>query len=445
MPRSKRIKFIKTVYRPYTPFYSSLYQAAYQNKKIFKTFFKFNYSMPDMMTLDGFCYYPEYHLVGFGDKVLKRLKESRGYWEGLKKETLKRERNLNKAVKKDLPRFLKAFQEYMPTLAIYFILDDRIESLVNGLILNKADSAKTAELMAKLNVPLLDNFDKKGKLLLLQTCDPRQYIKQYGWQGSRYGHLNEFPLERAVQLLKELKRDNYLKKSNLEKDSIRKAVKEAKQLVGSDKAYLIDVMQFFIYYRTQRTDIMNKVAYQYAPKLKKLASDKGITYNDLIYCSYLEVVKNKIPDLKVIRQRQAGFTTATSPESLKIYSGLAHKKLVARYNNFQNVTTKEIKGRSAYGGKVCGQVQIINNKADLAKVQTGNILITYMTTTEMIQAMKKAAAFVTDEGGITCHAAILAREMKKPCIIGTKNATKIFKNGDRVEVNAESGTVRVIK
>lgn len=59
-------------------------------------------------------------------------------------------------------------------------------------------------------------------------------------------------------------------------------------------------------------------------------------------------------------------------------------------------------------------------------------------------AMKKAVAFVTDEGGITSHAAIIAREMKKPCIIGTKIATKVLRDGDLVEVDANKGIVRKI-
>jgi pyruvate,water dikinase len=59
--------------------------------------------------------------------------------------------------------------------------------------------------------------------------------------------------------------------------------------------------------------------------------------------------------------------------------------------------------------------------------------------------MEKAAAFVTDQGGITSHAAIVAREMKKPCIIGTKIATKVFKDGDIMEVDANKGIIRKIK
>ncbi len=62
-----------------------------------------------------------------------------------------------------------------------------------------------------------------------------------------------------------------------------------------------------------------------------------------------------------------------------------------------------------------------------------------------MSALKRAAAFVTDEGGITCHAAIVAREMKKTCIIGTKIATKVLKDGDLVEVDAKKGIVRKLK
>ncbi|MFH0829450.1 MAG: PEP-utilizing enzyme [Candidatus Kerfeldbacteria bacterium] len=61
-----------------------------------------------------------------------------------------------------------------------------------------------------------------------------------------------------------------------------------------------------------------------------------------------------------------------------------------------------------------------------------------------LAVMKKAAAFVTDEGGLTCHAAIVAREMHKPCIVGTKHATHALKNGDLVEVDANRGLVKKV-
>ena len=68
-----------------------------------------------------------------------------------------------------------------------------------------------------------------------------------------------------------------------------------------------------------------------------------------------------------------------------------------------------------------------------------------MTRPEYLPAMKKAAGFITDEGGITCHAAIVAREMRKPCVIGTKNATKVIKDGDLVEVKASHGQIIILE
>jgi len=81
----------------------------------------------------------------------------------------------------------------------------------------------------------------------------------------------------------------------------------------------------------------------------------------------------------------------------------------------------------------------------LGEIQQGEVLVTTMTSPEFVPAMHKAAAIVTDEGGVLCHAAIVAREMKKPCIIGTKIATKILKDGSLVEVNTKEGFVKIIK
>jgi len=107
-------------------------------------------------------------------------------------------------------------------------------------------------------------------------------------------------------------------------------------------------------------------------------------------------------------------------------------------------TVNELKGQIANKGKVSGQVRIVKNRKHAALVGDGDIIVSPMTTPDFIDAMKRAAAFVTDEGGVTCHAAIVAREMKKPCIIGTKTATQVFKDGDMIEVDAQQGIVRVL-
>ena len=78
------------------------------------------------------------------------------------------------------------------------------------------------------------------------------------------------------------------------------------------------------------------------------------------------------------------------------------------------------------------------------KMKDGDILVSISTQPDLLPAMKKAAAFITDQGGVTSHAAIVAREMKTPCVIATKIATKVLKDGDIVEVDADKGIVRKI-
>jgi pyruvate,water dikinase len=70
------------------------------------------------------------------------------------------------------------------------------------------------------------------------------------------------------------------------------------------------------------------------------------------------------------------------------------------------------------------------------------VIVAEMTNPDYVPWMKRAAAFVTDEGGMTCHAGIVARELGKPCVVGTKIATKVFKDGDMLEVDAMNGLVR---
>ena len=109
-----------------------------------------------------------------------------------------------------------------------------------------------------------------------------------------------------------------------------------------------------------------------------------------------------------------------------------------------DTSVKKIKGVCAYPGKVKGVVKIVNDESDMSKFNAGDILLSTSTMPKIIPAMKKAAAIVTDSGGITCHAAIVSRELKVPCVIGTKIATKVLKDGDLVEVDAEKGIVRKI-
>lgn len=105
---------------------------------------------------------------------------------------------------------------------------------------------------------------------------------------------------------------------------------------------------------------------------------------------------------------------------------------------------RDVKGQVGYPGVARGRVRIVRKREEASMVAEGDIVVSPMTTPHFLEAIKRAAAIVTDEGGITCHAAILAREMKKPCVVGTRFATQVFKSGDMVEVDADKGVVRLL-
>ena len=98
-------------------------------------------------------------------------------------------------------------------------------------------------------------------------------------------------------------------------------------------------------------------------------------------------------------------------------------------------------GLPASHGVISGTVKIVHDMDELDKVQPGDIMVTKMTDPDFVPAMKRAAAIVTDEGGMTSHAAIVSREMGVPCIVGTGKASKTLHDGDKITVDATHGKV----
>lgn len=105
---------------------------------------------------------------------------------------------------------------------------------------------------------------------------------------------------------------------------------------------------------------------------------------------------------------------------------------------------EEIKGTIAQRGFVQGKARIILNQSQFKEFKEGDVLITSMTRPEFVPLMKKAKAIITDEGGLTCHATIISRELKKPCIVGTKNASRLIKNDDLIQIDANNGTITIL-
>lgn len=105
----------------------------------------------------------------------------------------------------------------------------------------------------------------------------------------------------------------------------------------------------------------------------------------------------------------------------------------------------ELNGSIACKGIARGRVKIVVLPEDISKIEAGDIMVAPETSPDFLVGMKRAAAVITEVGGITSHAAIVSRELGVPCIIGVKQATRVLKDGDLVEVDAEKGVIRRLK
>jgi phosphohistidine swiveling domain-containing protein len=157
--------------------------------------------------------------------------------------------------------------------------------------------------------------------------------------------------------------------------------------------------------------------------------------------------KNYKPDLEKARERVGGYLLMRKNGSdLIVASGEEMEQIIVReFGDRKSDLVKTAKGIVSCAGKISGRAVIVRTKHDLRRVFSGAILIAVTTNPDFVPAMRKSKAIITDEGGLTSHASIVSRELKVPCIVGTKNATKVFKDGDFVEVDAERGIVKLIK
>ena len=156
-----------------------------------------------------------------------------------------------------------------------------------------------------------------------------------------------------------------------------------------------------------------------------------------------DIVNPEKINTKILEERLNGFIYYQG----KMYKPNLKDFCDKRYlyvEDWDNNNEGVIHGVTAYPGKCTGIVKLIYSKEDFETFNAGDIIVSPMTTPKFTGIMKIASGIITDEGGVTCHAAIVARELKKPCLIGCKNATKVLKNGMKVELDSTSGTITII-
>lgn len=216
---------------------------------------------------------------------------------------------------------------------------------------------------------------------------------------------------------------------------------------SNDLSYLL-MAKKFVFIKDARDDFRRYGVYHALPLFNEIAIRMDIKRKEVSYLKSQEVIDflegRKIIEKEELAERQKGFVLYLNHKNeLTCLQGKTISKILKAFHISQeNESVKEIVGMVASRGKVIGNVVLIKGIKDLVKVKQGDVLVAITTHPDFVPAMRKASAIVTDEGGITSHAAIVSREFGLPCIVGTKHATKLFKNGDQVEVDAITGRIK---
>lgn len=158
-----------------------------------------------------------------------------------------------------------------------------------------------------------------------------------------------------------------------------------------------------------------------------------------------EIFSKKIPPKNELEKRKKKYFYTLDKLYIDKTIEDIEKMFGIKLERASSKTINEFSGQIGYKGKVQGIARKIMSYSQSDQLIEGEILVTAMTTPEFSPALKKAIAFITDEGGIASHAAIVARELKKPCIVGTKIATSVLNTGDLIELDANTGIIRILK
>ncbi|MFA5050583.1 MAG: PEP-utilizing enzyme [Patescibacteria group bacterium] len=303
-------------------------------------------------------------------------------------------------------------------------------------IVNFIRRAKYQKLFNRKLNEIIDNSPKRLKKII------NKFHQKYVRMGCVFFTTDKYPtiIDTIEEIKIALKKKNY-PKMKIDLASDKKALYKKYAIDKITKKLFKDLANLS-FYRTEMLSFIENSEYLMRFFFSEVGKRLSVDYTDLTNLTSDELIASlKIGKLLIstpeLKKRNNNYFIRLHKGKIKIF--IPKNKIV------KDSLIRIIKGVSASAGYVKGRVRIIRNAAEISKMKKGEILVTFMTTPDFMGAISKTKAIITNDGGLTCHAAIIAREMGKPCIIGTKIATKVLKDGDLIEVDATHGKVIIIK
>lgn len=429
---------------------------------------------------DIVCWYLKWsEFLGYGEHLIKQLIKKQEREKLLKEleEQVKEMKivfesientDLEKLSEKQLLEFYNkinsVFTNWFIPGALVEPIGHKGERMLREMLEKFEDKEKVFSL---LTTTTRESFSKRELKDLLKIADAKknngdieqllkEHVKKYFWLHNNYFAtevLDEKFFENEINLILEKYPNPKEQIKNMENELLQ-LEKKKKQLIETlkpDESHLnlIELLDLFAWYQDYRKEYTMIILYYLDLILVEIGKRKGLSLKQMKY-----VLPKEIPELingdfdpSITAQRMNRYIhyfdgNEKTEQGTGDWADKKQKQILGDSKQLKEII--EVSGMIANKGFVKARARVTMSAEEAKEIQPGEILITSMTTPDFVTAIKRAAAIVTNEGGVLCHAAVVSREFGIPCIVGTKLATKVFKTGDLIEVDGELGVVRKI-
>lgn len=332
---------------------------------------------------------------------------------------------------KNLSGFLKTVTELLNCSMVVELLDYGLERYIEKI--SKKTGIAVSDVLSQIK-PHKKTFlmQYHEELKNLKEEDIKEFVRKYQWVGTHVFMGEPLTEKKVKKELSEIK---------------NKKEKNKKELPKEFK-YSVDIGSKLAFYRSFIVENADSVIYDYWSVVETLGKKYDLSYDKILLLGHKEIItlgdNGILP--KNFEERENGFGVVLENKKMRIIIGDELEKMLNECQDKVDMVS-EFKGMVACKSDkiIKGIVRIIEESKNISKMNKGDILVANETTPDYIIGIKKARAIITNQGGITSHAAIVSRELDIPCIIGTKIATKVLKDGDLVEVDANKGVVKILK
>jgi phosphohistidine swiveling domain-containing protein len=333
--------------------------------------------------------------------------------------------------------------------------DERVAQGIRAQLARKPASRcqSSLQLFARLTAQTHEGFTQREQRELLATRGRRLALethrRRFHWWRNNYAQEETVSVAEFAQRYQELKGRSAMPRAL----PMRVQVRQKEQLLRTLRLpewlrELVRLTDQFHAWQDRRKESTLIATSIFLRLLREISRRTGYSIDELRYAvppEMRKIMRRAIPE-KELQRRYEGVVFVFRPSA---YACSSDRRIVDQFPDqvgaAANGRAKELRGLSGGVGVAAGPVRIVLRASDIDRLKEGDVLVTVMTRPDYFPGMLRACAIVTDEGGLTSHAMSIAREHNKPCVIATKRATSVLKDGDWVQVDAAAGIVRILQ